>query len=56
VKNRLRRRMTHRPQALHATQVMDAVHRQDLTRPSRGTECSDLRPYPGSPPGQLNGA
>jgi hypothetical protein len=30
---RLGRRMNHRPEALHATQVMDAVHQQDFTRP-----------------------
>ena len=43
VKNRFRRRMIHRPQALHATQVMDTVHQQDLTPPRSSTECSDLR-------------
>src|SRR5580700_10455423 len=42
-KNRLRRRMIHRPQALHATQVMDTVHQQDLTPPHCSTEYSDLR-------------
>jgi hypothetical protein len=40
--NRFRRRMTYRPPALHATQVMDTVHQQDLTPPSSSTECSDL--------------
>jgi hypothetical protein len=30
-KNRLRRRIAHLSEALHATQVMDAVHQQDHT-------------------------
>ena len=37
MKGRLRRRMNHRPETLHATQVMDAVHQQDTTRPSGHT-------------------
>jgi hypothetical protein len=31
MKNRFRRHMIHRPETLHATQVMDAVHRQNPT-------------------------
>ena len=42
-KNRFRRRMLYRPQALHATQVMDTVHQQDPTPPCGGTERPDLR-------------
>ena len=52
LKNRFHRRMIHRPETLHATQVMDAVHQQTL-RPRSSTEGSDLHPCPGSPPGQL---
>jgi hypothetical protein len=51
MKNRFRRRMIYRPQALHATQVMDTVHQQNLTPPRSGTECFDLRgPSHGSIP------
>jgi hypothetical protein len=42
VKNRFRRRMIYRPQALHATQIMDTVHQQDLTAAYSGTEWPDL--------------
>jgi len=40
-------------QAPNATQVVDAIHPQDPTRPGRRTECSPLRPCPRMPPGQL---
>ena len=34
--------MIYRPQALHATQIMDTVHQQDLTAAYSGTEWPDL--------------
>jgi hypothetical protein len=32
--------MAHRPETLHAAQVMDTVHQQDPTHPCRRTETS----------------
>jgi hypothetical protein len=37
MKDRFRRGMVNRAEALHAAQVMDPVHQEDSTRRSRGT-------------------
>ena len=56
-KNRLRRRIAHLSEALHATQVMDAVHQQDLTvRAAAPNIPSALLPRPATRPTNLTDA